>query len=183
MVMARLEPNNDRSIIGYQTPNYRFGINNTLSYKNFTLSFFLNSIMGGNDYYLGNTAALVLHSITTPVSGSGRNTEDTPRVNQYNIYQYWTPDNGVDNAPGIFNAPPREPGFWEDRSFVRLQDISLSYSLDKKISDALKLAGCDIFLSGKNLYTWTNWSGWDPETASNNSPIMKNITGGIRLTW
>jgi TonB-dependent starch-binding outer membrane protein SusC len=180
---GQVEPNYDRSIIGYQTPNFRWSLGNTLSYRNFTLSIFLNSIMGGNGYYLGNTAALVLHSITTPVSGSGRNTEDTPRVNQYNIYPYWTPDNGVTNMPGIYYAPPREPGYWESRSFVRLQDINLTYSFGKKVLNALKMAGCDIFVSGKNLYTWTNWSGWDPETASNNLPIMKSMTGGIRITW
>jgi len=49
--------------------------------------------------------------------------------------------------------------------------------------DAVKLAGCDIFLNGKNLYTWTKWSGWDPETASDNSPMMKSITAGVRLSW
>ncbi len=180
---GQVEPNNDRSIIGYQTPNYRFSINNSVSYRNFTLNFFINSIQGGNGYYLGNVGALVLHSITTPVSGSGRNTEDTPRVNQYNIYQYWTPDNGVTNVPGIFYAPPREPGYWVDRSFVRLQDVTLNYSLGEKITNLLKLGSCDIYLSGKNLHTWTKWPGWDPETASNNLPIMKNMTAGIRLVW
>ena len=49
---GEIEPNNDRKIIGYQTPNYRFSINNTLSYKNFTFSFFINSIQGGNGYYI-----------------------------------------------------------------------------------------------------------------------------------
>jgi TonB-dependent starch-binding outer membrane protein SusC len=71
----------------------------------------------------------------------------------------------------------------EERSFIRLNDISLTYRFDKKIVDALKLSGLDIFISGKNLYTWTRWSGWDPENASNTLPVMKNITGGIRLSW
>ena len=117
-----IDPNNDRSIIGYRTPNYRFSINNTLSYKNFTFNFFINSIMGGNGYYLANNAGLLSATTTT---------DEVQRRNQYSIRQYWTPDNGVDNCPGIFYSPARVAGLYEDRSFVRLQDVSLSYRFGK----------------------------------------------------
>ncbi len=172
-----IDPNNDRSIIGYGNPNYRFSINNTFSYKNLSLNFFLNSIMGGNGYYLANNASLLSATTTT---------DEVQRRNQYFIRQYWTPDNGVDNSPGIFYSPPRAAGLYQSRSFVRLSDISLSYRFGKKALAALdmfKIMECNIFLSGKNLYTWTKWSGWDPETASSTTPMMKSITAGIRLTW
>ena len=188
-----IDPNNDRSIIGYATPNYRFSINNTLSYKNFTLNIFINSIMGGDGYFLQNNADLVAPSSST---------DNVQRVNQYTIRQYWTPDNGVDNCNGLFYSPPYVAGVYEDRSFVRLKDISLNYSFGKRMLDALKLMGCDIFLSGKNLYTWTKWSGWDPETtlittstyntpgaplayttSADTEPMMKSIIAGVRLSW
>lgn len=169
-----IDPNNDRSIIGYQSPNYRFSINNSFSYKNFTLNIFINSIMGGNNYYLRNNAGLLSATTTT---------DEVQRRNQFAIRQYWTPDNGVDNNPGIFYSPPRAAGLYESRSFVRLQDVSLTYRLGKNVLDAINIISCDLFLSGKNLYTWTKWSGWDPETASDTSPMMKSITAGIRLSW
>ncbi len=172
-----IDPNNDRSIIGFRNPNYRFSINNTLSYKNLSLNLFLNSIMGGNGYYLANNASLLSATTTT---------DEVQRRNQYFIRQYWTPDNGVDNCPGIFYSPPRAAGLYQSRGFVRLSDISLSYRFGEKALaalDMLKIIECNVFISGKNLYTWTKWSGWDPETASSTTPMMKSITAGIRLTW
>ncbi|MBL7735697.1 MAG: TonB-dependent receptor [Chitinophagaceae bacterium] len=174
-----IDANNDRSVIGYADPNYRFGITNALSYKNFTLSIFINGIIGGNNYYLGNNTQLLQPNNLTDV---------VQRTNQYNIRPYWTPDNKVDNSPGIFYSPPINIGLYEDRSFVRLQDVSLSYNFGEKFLRA-KITDCNIFLSGKNLYTWTKWSGWDPENASapsifssaTNVGIMKTLALGIRL--
>ena len=53
-----IDPTNDRTIVGYSTPLYRFSIRNTLSYKNFTLTFFINSVQGGKNHYLGNSSEL-----------------------------------------------------------------------------------------------------------------------------
>lgn len=170
---GKINPNNDRSVIGYRTPNYRFSIGSDLTYKAFALSFMLNSIMGGNGYYLNNNATLLMASTTT---------DAVQRRNQFAIRQYWTPDNGVDNAPGIFHAPPISGGLYEDRSFIRLQDISLTYRVAKKALDFVRLTDCQIFLAGKNLYTWTRWSGWDPESASNYMPMMKSLTIGARVS-
>ena len=47
-----IEPTNDRSVIGYEDPLYRFSINNVLTYKNFTFSFFINAVQGGKNYYM-----------------------------------------------------------------------------------------------------------------------------------
>ncbi|MDP2335566.1 MAG: hypothetical protein Q8N05_03760 [Bacteroidota bacterium] len=96
--------------------------------------------------------------------------------------RYWTPDNGVNNSTGVYNAPTVKSGIYESRSFVRLQDLSLSYRFGPSILKILKMEGCQFYLAGKNLYTWTNWSGWDPETGISNSPLMRNITVGFRLT-
>jgi hypothetical protein len=168
-----IDPNNDRSIIGYETPNYRFSINNTFSYKNFTLSFFLNSIQGGNGYYMGNNSGVLMVSTTSDV---------VYRTNITAVRQYWTPDNGVTNAPGIFNAPLRVAQMYQDRSFVRLQDFSLNYRFDPNLLKTLGLDGVTLYINVKNLYTWTKWSGWDPETGSN-TPMMRSIIGGVRLSF
>jgi TonB-linked SusC/RagA family outer membrane protein len=174
-----IEPNADRTIIGYTDPNYRFSINNTLSYNNFTFSVFLNSIQGGNGYYMMDNAS---------VTNVAWNADDVYRINASAVRPYWTPDNGVNNATGVYNTPVQHGGVYESRSFVRLQDISLSYRFEPGLLEKLKIKSLQIHVSGKNLYTWTNWSGWDPETAvldpiSNNMPLMRNITTGLSLTF
>lgn len=175
-----IDPVNDRTIIGYKTPNYRFSISNTLTYKNFSLFFLINSVQGGNGYYLRNNYDVV--------NVSSRS-DDVYRINQSAVRQYWTPENGVNNATGIYNSPAVTSGVYEDRSFVRLQDVSLTYTFDKKVLNYLgKLDNLQVYVAGKNLYTWTDWSGWDPEivtddSASLNQPTMRNLTVGLKLSF
>ncbi|MBL7737090.1 MAG: TonB-dependent receptor [Chitinophagaceae bacterium] len=168
-----IDANNDRSIIGYRTPNYRFSINSFLSYKNFTFSFFINSIQGGNGYYLKNNAAVLFPSTTADI---------VFRTNTTAIRQYWTPDNGVTNAVGIFNSPKRIAGYYEDRSFARLQDISLSYLFPSDALKPLHISSLQLYISGKNLYTMTKWSGWDPEIGDDNTPMMRSFVVGARVS-
>jgi TonB-linked SusC/RagA family outer membrane protein len=169
-----IEPNLDRKVIGYRTPSYRFSINNTLTYGNFTFSFFINSIQGGKKYYMENNASVVNVDFRS---------DNVLRINASAVRPYWTPDNGVNNATGVYNSPAQASGIYESRSFVRLQDISLSYRLGPQVLNKLNLNACQIFLSSKNPYVWTKWSGWDPETGTSNSPLMRNITAGFRVTF
>jgi TonB-linked SusC/RagA family outer membrane protein len=178
-----IEPNLDRKVIGYRTPSYRFSINNTLTYKNFTFSFFLNSIQGGKKYYLQDNAGVV---------NVAWRSDDVLRINASAVRPYWTPDNGVNNATGVYNSPAVSSGIYESRSFVRLQDVSLSYRFGASLLKVLKVEACQFYVAAKNPYTWTKWSGWDPEvvnwTASagntnTNTPLMRNITAGFRVTF
>jgi TonB-dependent starch-binding outer membrane protein SusC len=169
-----IEPNLDRKVIGYRTPSYRFSINNTLTYGNFTFSFFVNSIQGGKKYYMLDNAGVV---------NVAWRSDDVLRINASAVRPYWTPDNGVNNATGVYNSPAVSSGIYESRSFVRLQDVSLSYRLGPQVLDKLNLNACQIFISSKNPYVWTDWSGWDPETGTSNSPLMRNITAGFRVTF
>ena len=176
---GQIEPNSDRKILGYGAPLYRFSINNTLSYKNFTFSFFINSVQGGKNNYLMNSSYYSLIP----------NGDLAYRANQFATRQYWTPDNGVTNSTGMFSNPPRTAGLYLSRSFVRLQDVSISYTFNESLLKKLKVTACQFFVASKNPYIWTNWEGWDPETAiSGNDPFrglaagMRNVTAGFRIT-
>jgi TonB-linked SusC/RagA family outer membrane protein len=177
-----LDPDNDRSIIGYEVPNYRFSIYNTFSYKNFTFSFFLNSVMGGNGYYQSENGTAVLACYSIPGSGDA-GIQYVYRKNLVSTRQYWTPDNGVTDAPSLYFLPRRVAGFYQDRSFVRLQDISLSYNFGKNALKTLGIDGLQVYVSGKNVYTWTKWQGWDPEMTGDNDRMMRNVIAGVRLTF
>ncbi|MEB2777390.1 TonB-dependent receptor [Algoriphagus sp. D3-2-R+10] len=176
-----ITPQDDRKIIGRREPAYRFGIQNTLHYKDFTLRFFINSIQGGKNSYLGEN---------NPWSGGYGTPGTAQSSNWYEEIDYWTPAN-----PG---ATYRRPGAdaaiggrrFFDRSFVRIQDISLAYSLKTKMLDRWRMQNFKIFVSGKNLLTLTDWEGWDPETgqglgASQGTalPIMKGYTVGLDISF
>jgi TonB-linked SusC/RagA family outer membrane protein len=169
-----IEPNLDRKVIGYRTPSYRFSINNTLTYGNFTFSFYINSIQGGKKYYLLDNASVVNVDFRS---------DNVLRINASAVRPYWTPDNGVNNATGVYNTPAVASGIYESRSFVRLQDVSLAYRFGPQLLQTLKLNACQFFVSSKNPYVWTKWSGWDPETGTSDSPLMRNITAGFRVTF
>lgn len=169
-----IEPNLDRKVIGYRTPSYRWSLNNTFSYKNFTFSFFINSVQGGQKYFLENNASVVNVDFRS---------DNVLRINASAVRPYWTPDNDVNNATGVYNTPAQASGIYESRSFVRLQDVSLAYSFSPQLLNTLKLSACQVFVSSKNPYVWTKWSGWDPETGTSNSPLMRNITAGFRVTF
>ncbi len=165
----------DRKIIGKGDPDFRASLLNTFSYKGISLSIFLNSIQGGdNSYIAGNDNALY---------------RDANTLYQNNIsgIDYWSPQ----NPDGLNALAPGRPGIsgtrYENRSFIRLQDINLKYNFDKAFLDKLSISELSIFLSGKNLATWTDWNGWDPETGSGLSrggrPVLKGYSLGINFSF
>jgi len=168
-----IEPTNDRKIIGYRDPLYRFSINNVLSYKNFTFSFFINAVQGGKNYYMQDNSSVV---------NPDWNADTFYRINASAVRPYWTPDNGVNNSTGAYNTPVTHGGVYESRSFVRLQDVSLSYKLGAKALDKMNMEGLRFYISSRNPYTWTKWSGWDPESGTSNNPVMRNVTLGLTVT-
>jgi TonB-linked SusC/RagA family outer membrane protein len=167
-----INPGDDRTIVGYETPNYRFSIGNNISYKNFTFSFLINSIQGGNGYYIGDLRRLL---------EATSDYDYAQRQNQPAIRENWTPDNGVDNAPAVYNYPKVPSGNYQDRSFVRLQDVSLRYMFDQHVLNRYNMQSLQVYISGKNLYTWTDWEGFDPELGGWYDMMMRDISLGIRL--
>ena len=160
----------DRKILGSTDPNFRISMNNSFSYKNFTFSFFLNSIQGGNGYYIGsNSGALVAGG-----------TDSAYRLNRTAVRAYWRPDRPVNNAPGMYYNPSIDPGVYQSKSFIRLQDVSLSYSFSHDLLSELKIDNLSVYVSGKNIHTWTKWAGWDPETGN---PMMRSIIGGVNISF
>src|SRR5690606_8876507 len=89
-----IEPNADRTIIGYEAPNYRFSLNNTLSYQNFTLSIFINSIQGGNGFYIMDNSSVV---------NVDWNADDVYRTYTSAISLYVTPYISMNIATGAYN--------------------------------------------------------------------------------
>ena len=168
----------DRIILGRTEAAYRFGIQNTLRYKSFSFRFFINSIQGGKDGYLGRNH----HDGVSGTPGTFQNS------NIYTHYDYWSPTNPDARFPQAWVPAQTRPVRYDSRSFIRLQDVSFSYDLPDATIEKLGIGGLKIFVSGKNLLTSTKWMGWDPETGqgignSDAFPVMKAYTIGLDISF
>jgi len=169
----------DRVILGHTEPAYRFSIGNTFSYQQFSLFVFINSVQGGKNGYLG---------YNNPWSDTGIQQGDNAiRNNWFKEVNYWTPSNPNAAYRITGSVPAIDPGIYQDRSFVRLQEVSLSYNFSSALINKVGIKNLRVFLSGKNLATWTKWKGWDPETiqgfAYGASPVIKAYSAGLNVTF
>lgn len=179
---------NDRVFLGREEPAYSFGIMNTLQYGQFTFRFFINSIQGGKDGYLGANHPYGVASTT----GTAQN------QNWYNNWEYWSPTNPDAPYPQPWQVAPVNAVQYLSRSFVRLQDISLAYDFTPDFLKKIGIANAKVFVSGKNLLTMTNWRGWDPETGQGiglnrapgqgndvrqGFPVMRSYSVGVDLSF
>ncbi len=168
----------DRTIVGNALPAYRLGLNNVLTYKNWSFRFFINSVQSGKDRYLGED---------TMYGFSIFNTETHFNSTFPQGIEYWTPENpgAKYQRPGIKGSGGIRGTRYSSRSFVRLRDISLAYNFD---ADRLKfIENLRITLSGRNLFTITDWEGWDPETGQGitrgGRPVMESYSVGLDVTF
>lgn len=172
----------DRVFLGRKEPAYQISLFNTFSWKNLALSVFINSIQGGKDGYLGNNNPSYFR-------------DDNFIRNNYPVQtNFWSPANPSGKYPRNISGSRAkiEPNMWQDRSFIRLQDISLSYNLVSLVKK-VKFQALNVFVSGKNLVTWTDWEGWDPEALDTNGnpmglitngrPVMRAFTVGLNITY
>lgn len=177
---GKIDPDNDRIVIGYKDPSYRFSVDNKFKYKNWMLTIFINSVQGNNKYYLGEDD---LRDFNTP-NGDMLYTRAFPTG-----LDYWLPENTNAKYQKLrINVPTNlQATRYIPRSFVRLQDINLSYNFKSLILNRVNIQSFRIFFSGKNLATWTNWTGWDPESGEKISidgrPVLKNYTLGIDVKF
>lgn len=165
----------DRKVLGAAEPGYSFGIRNTLSYGDFTLRIFINSVQGGDNYYLSRN-----EPVGVITSGLAQN------QNAYADIDFWS----TVNPAGYYRLPGTNARIngsrYAVRSFVRLQDISLAYSVNQKVLERIGVENIKLFVSGKNLVTLTDWEGWDPETGqglSGGLPLLRGFSFGLNTSF
>ncbi len=93
----------------------------------------------------------------------------------------WQQPGDVTNEPrasfdGTSGADLISSRYFEDGSYVRLQEITLGYRLPSKIASALRVADARFYLSGRNLYTWTKYSGYSPDVNSAGSSTNTELS-------
>ncbi|MGF7077680.1 SusC/RagA family TonB-linked outer membrane protein [Mucilaginibacter sp. UYCu711] len=165
---GKITPADDRKILGYDRPDFLYGFNTTISYKGLSLYTLLTGSVGGERSN---------NSILDPSS------KFTYKVRGTNI-DWWTPDNPSTTHPSIDYGNALGVTFIENTSFLRVQDISLSYNFNKKLLDKWKLGSLRVYVSAKNPVMFTKWSGWDPEVSSGYGqfPLMRSVIAGLSVS-
>ncbi|GAB3423543.1 SusC/RagA family TonB-linked outer membrane protein [Niabella aquatica] len=164
----------DRKILGYGKENFRLNLGNTFTYKNFELYALVTGIFGGNGFYQRSNAAAYL----TRTNRFNDNMSSKP---------YWTPENKSNIYPSAYySADARFLGL-QSRGFVRIQDISLSYSFTQPWITNRHISSLRLFLSAKNVATFTKWEGGDPETGTtvreNTFPVPSIYSAGVSIRF
>ena len=141
----------DRVILGYGDPKFYGGLSNSLTYGRFSLDVLLSFVSGNKVVNAGNAYGC---------GAIGQANERTC------VLDRWTPTHTNTDVPRANRSRPRRlySTFVEDGSYLRLQTLTLGYSLP-----AHWLRGAEaiqLYLTGQNLWTLTGYSGFDPDVNS-----------------
>jgi hypothetical protein len=197
----------DRTVIGHALPKHSggFGINGR--FKNFDFLAFFNWMYGNQVYNTGKISFNMYYRTTWGnmlntmnydnryhyIDGNGNMVTDLTELAKLNANaKVWSPFS-MGNASPVFHS-------WavEDGSFLRLQNISLGYSLPQKMISKLYMTRLRVYFTVYNAFLWTSYSGYDPEVSSTRSdgysqlvpgvdysayPKSRNYTAGINVTF
>jgi hypothetical protein len=185
----------DIMVIGNAIPDFIFGWSNRISYSNFDLTFLIQGSKG-NDIF--NQSRIRLEA---PYEGTS-----------VRLLDRWTPGNEDTDVPAYIDAVTRQNAglaskvslgndagrhqrYVEDGSYVRLKNITLGYSIPQSVISKIGVKNIKAYVSGTNLITLTDYTGYDPEVSAYNAndamigvdlsnyPTAKIITFGINVTF
>ncbi|MEM9897436.1 MAG: SusC/RagA family TonB-linked outer membrane protein, partial [Bacteroidota bacterium] len=169
----------DQVIVFDPNPQFTYGFSHDFSYKAFSLSFAFYGSYGGQIFNESNRRALQTQVIRNNMS------RDL-------IDNYWTPENPNAEFPALDAATTSNQLAIEDGSFLRLQNILLAYKFPK-IKGVQSLS---VFASAQNVFTWTKYSGFDPDANSTAAggptnigedrtsfPIPRSYTVGLQVSF
>ncbi len=159
--------------IGDRNPDFSLGIVNRFSIKDFTLNFLLD-IRKGGDVFNGNEYYFFIKGLSTRIEDrskpyifkgvlrDGKENTSNPTVNDIQV----TPLTRSD----FFSSGFAESDFVEHNiNALRIRDITLSYSLPKSILKRSKIKNLNVFVTGTDVFMWTNYTGGDPSGNSTNA--------------
>lgn len=156
----------DKDLIGCAQPDFFGGLNTTFSYKGFSIFMSLYYSIGGEIY---NYAEAKRNQFR----------QDGATPSPVAIHNMWTRQGDVSLYPAPIvsehNSLAPSDFYLEDASYVKLKNVKLSYDLPQKMSKKLFLKSTSLYVYGKNLLTFTNYSGYDPEFSDNSDPLTMGI--------
>ncbi|WP_020571565.1 SusC/RagA family TonB-linked outer membrane protein [Neolewinella persica] len=159
----------DRQVMGSPNPDFIFGWNNDFTLGNFSLNMFIQGTVG-------NDVLNALH----PVLNSGFNNNESYKNQTVEWYENrWTPENPTNDPrfPSInsFSAPVAD-FMIEDGSYIRLKNLSLRYNFP---FNSNVISSLQLYVTGTNLITITDYTGFDPEVSALGSPLAPGVDLGV----
>ena len=155
--------------VGSATPKFFGGLNSTFKYHQF-------SIAMSSSYQYGN---MVYHRTREFIDADGANFNFNMMQLQDGWSRWQSPGDIATHPKPVFggNLQSNKPSsrYLEDGSFWRLRNVTLSYDLTPALLSKLKLTSTTIYLAGDNLFTWTKFSGLDPEVPSFGLPGLSDF--------
>lgn len=155
----------DRTIIGSAQPDFVYGLNNDFTYKRWNLTLLFQGSQG-NDIF--NASRIETEGM---YDSKNQSTE---------VLRRWTSPGQVTDIPraanGNISNSEISSRFIEDGSYLRLKSASISYALPGSIANKIKMSGLSVYITGQNLFTITNYKGFDPEVNAFNTNTGENST-------
>ena len=150
---------NDKTVIGNPHPDFTYGLNINVGYKNWDLTAFFQGTQGNDifalmkyDWYFGGANAATLRDA---------------------FYDSWTPQHTNAQAPILnsknsagINALP-STFYVEDGSYFRCKNLQIGYNFDKKLLTKFNIQALRIYIGAQNLFTITKYPLYDPEVSAN----------------
>jgi TonB-linked SusC/RagA family outer membrane protein len=171
----------DQQVIGDVNPDISYGISNTVRWKGFAVYALLNGVNGGNIYNFSK------QWMTQDERAGFQDQGNRPAADRRpsGFYQQ------------LYGALLANDTYVENGSYIKLRELSVSYTFSQKLLQQMQLnrvlKGAKVALIGRNLKTWTKYSGFDPEVTSASDfnfrvdgfryPNFRKITGQIELTF
>ena len=183
--------NNDRKIIGDPTPKFTGGLNQQFTYKNWDMSVFVN-FSAGNDIYNANKIEFTNgYSANSNMLAIMQNRFRTVTASGQTAVYANSSSQAVGIAPDLLSELNKNATIWqplksagafyphswaiEDGSFLRINNISLGYTLPIKKLIGLKMSKLRFYFTGNNVATFTKYTGYDPEVSVRNSPLTPGL--------
>ncbi len=168
----------DRVFAGSYQPKAYFGINGELTYKAFNLSFDIYGNVG--NYVYNGKKALRLSAFDN--------------VEASLAYGRWIPGSGIQSEPAANSGYlPASTYYVESGSFVRLNNVTWTYSISPEILKRVRISGARIFLTAQNIFTLKKFTGFTPELPddsptrsgieTNAYPTTKTIAAGLNIAF
>lgn len=172
----------DRQYMGSAMPKHTFALTAGFGWKGLSFSMMLQGTAGGKIAYVANTI------LVSDIEGEFNRTTD--------ILNAWSPTNTNTNIPILSkidnngNFTTASDWFLEDGSYLRIKNVTLAYDFTKLLQKATHFSSrnsrLSVYFSGENLFTFTKYSGMDPECGGFDTlkyPVSRVLSFGIKLTY
>jgi len=167
---------NDRIYIADRTPKYYGGFQNNFKYKGFELDILFQFVKQTGFSFLYTSLPGKQFNEPVTVINHWQKPGDISNYGQYS-------QNSASPVSLSNNFVGQSSLYYSDGSFIRLKNLSLSYSLPESWRQRIHMQNCRIYIQGQNLLTITNYVGYDPENQSSTAlPPLRILTAGIQIT-